>query len=235
MTANAIDLTTIAAVNSILAQASTTDAALIQAEITAYSQNILTRTSRGFLSGVRSYSERYNGNGSHELSVRNYPILAVASVSVGGIAIPASPDYAQSGYVIDTEGSISNIAIIGSQYGDGGGFAGDDRWGVRSGWGSYGNAPPLGCAPYRFARGIQNVAVAYTAGYTVNAPAEAQTVPAFPGPYTVPVTNKATFWQDQGVTLPDGTALEAVLSAPGPMQYVAPQWKIGRASCRERV
>ena len=88
---NAIDLTTVAAVNAILGQGESVDAALLQTEVTAYSRNILTRTGRGFLSGVRSYSERYSGNGSTELPVRNYPILSIESVTVGGIAIPASP------------------------------------------------------------------------------------------------------------------------------------------------
>ena len=148
---NVIDLTTVAAVNDILGQVESVDAALIQTEITAYSQNILTRTSRGFLSGVRAYSERYNGNGSTSLPVRNYPILSIQGVQIGGIVIPASPDYIQSGYAIDTEGSICAICIVG---GSGGSNAFDDRWAVRpGGWGSYGNAPPLGQAPYRFAQG----------------------------------------------------------------------------------
>lgn len=224
MGANVIDLTDVASVNAILEQGSAVDSALIQTEITAYSQNILTRTGRGFLSGVRTYSERYNGNGSNELPVRNYPVLAVASLMVNGIAIPASPDFIQSGYVIDTEGSISNIAIIGGQNGSAW-RGGDDRWGVRpGGWGSYGNAPPLGQAALVFSQGIQNVAVNYTAGYTANAIAEVQTVPATPGPYTKAVTNANSFYADQGVTLADGTPLSAVSGAPGPLQYNAPSF-----------
>jgi hypothetical protein len=223
MGANVIDLTTVVAVNAILNQSPTVDQALLQTEVTAYSQNILTRTGRGFLSGVRSYSERYNGNGSQELPVRNYPILAVASLSVNGIAIPASPDYISSGYVIDTEGSVCNIALVSNGSGLGAGWP-DDRWGVRpGGWGAYGNAPPLGSAPYRFAQGIQNVAVQYTAGYTIPVPSEAQTVPAS-GPYTIAATNGATFYSDQGVMLADGTPLASSgASAPGPGQYQPPQ------------
>ena len=222
MTASAIDLTTVAAVNSILGQVSGTDSTIIQSEVTAYSQNILTRTSRSFLSGVRQYNERYNGNGSQELPVLNYPILAVASLSVNGIAIPASPDYIQSGYVIDTEGSICNVALV-----SGGGSTGwpDERWGVvPGGWGSYGNAPPLGAAPYGFAQGIQNVAVSYTAGYTQDAYSESQTVPSSPGPYIVAVANAATFYSDAGVTLADGTPLASVNGAPGPGQYQPPTY-----------
>jgi len=224
MGATVIDLTTVAAVNAILAQSPTVDAALIQTEITAYSQNILTRTGRGFLSGVRNYAERYNGNGSQELPVRNYPILAISSVAVNGIAIPASPDYLQSGYAIDTEGSICNIALISNGAG-GLAAAPDDRWGVRpGGWGSYGNAPPLGYSPFVFTQGIQNVAVSYTAGYTIEVPAEAQAVPTTPGPYTVAATNGATFYADRGVLLANGTPLiSSGANAPAPGQYQPPQ------------
>ena len=224
MGANVIDLTTVAAVNAILGQTSSVDQALIQTEVTAYSQNILTRTSRGFLSGVRSYSERYNGNGSQEQGLRNYPILAVSSLSVNGIAIPASPDFISAGYVIDTEGSQSFLALVSNGSGLGAGWP-DDRWGVRpGGWGAYGNAPPLGSSPYRFAPGIQNVAVQYTAGYTTDVPAESQTVPASPGPYTVAATNGATFYQDNGVMLANGTPLASSgASLPGPGQYQPPQ------------
>ena len=221
---NVIDLTTVAAVNAILQQNSDVDSSFIQTEITAYSQNILTRTGRGFLSGVRVYSERYNGNGSQELPLRNYPILAVSSVTVNGIAVPASPDYVQSGYVIDTEGSICNIAIVSNGAGFSDGYP-DERWGVRpGGWGAFGNAPPLGQSPYRFVQGIQNVAVAYMAGYTIPVPSEQQTVGS--GPYTAAVAAAATFWQDGGVTLADGTPLTAVASSPGPLDYVPPQWNV---------
>ena len=220
MPSNVIDLTTVAAVNDILEQAQATDSTTIQNEITAYSSNILTRTGRRFLSGVKLYSERYNGNGSNELLVRNYPVLAIVSLSVNGINIPASPDYIQSGYVIDTSGSGAAIAIIGGQGGVFRGW-GDDRWGVRpGGWGSYGNAPPLGQTAFQFAMGIQNVAVQYIAGYTADVFAEPKTVPATPGPYTVAVAQALTFYADEGVTLADGTPLTPVPSSPGPLQYV---------------
>ena len=72
-------------------------------------------------------------------------------------------------------------------------------------------------------QGIQNVAISYTAGYTTFVPAEDQTVPASPGPYTVEVDEAATFYLDQGVTLAsDGTPLTPVTGAPGPLQYTPP-------------
>jgi hypothetical protein len=39
-------------------------------------------------------------------------------------------------------------------------------------------------------------------------------------PYIVTAANAATFWQDQGFTLSDGTLFAPVASAPGAMQYV---------------
>jgi len=223
MATNVIDLTDVAAVNAILLQQPTTDAAFIQSQITDYSRNILTRTSRGFLSGVRNYSERYNGSGSLEQALRNYPILAIASLSVDGIAIPASPDFIQSGYVIDTEGSQAFVGFATGGRGFRGSAADQSQWSVWPGSGGYGNAPPLGYAPYRFSQGIQNVAVSYTAGYTTLIPAEDQTVPASPGPYTVEVDEAATFYLDRGVTLAsDGTPLTPVTGAPGPLQYTPP-------------
>ena len=213
---NPIDLTTVAAVNGILGQGSDVDAALIQTYITDYSQSVLTRTGRPFLSGVRNYTDRLNGNGSESQALRNYPILAVSVLSINGITIPASPDYVQSGWVIDQDGSQAFLSFVGGSYGGGWG-AGNDRWAPHGNWGSYGNAPPLGQAPYRFAQGIQNVLAQYTAGYTTEVNGEAQAVPAT-GPYTKAVTNAANFWQDAGVTLA-GVALVAVPSSPATGQY----------------
>lgn len=218
MGTNVIDLTTVAAVSGILDQDVDVDAALIQTEITAYSQNILTRTSRAFLSGVRTYTERYNGNGSNEIQLRNYPILAVSALSVSGTVIPPSPDYLQTGYVIDTSGEQCAVAIIGGEYNpNGGSYSG---WATAP-WNGYGNAPPLGNRFILFREGIQNVAVTYTAGYTQPVYAETDAVPRSGSP-VITVAQAATFYEDQGVTLADGTPLAAVSANPAAMEYVAP-------------
>ena len=39
-------------------------------------------------------------------------------------------------------------------------------------------------------------------------------------PYIVTAASGATFWQDQGVIISDGTPLAPVASAPGAVQYV---------------
>jgi len=193
------DLTTITAVLNMLGIApgttepsGVTTSALIQTEITNLSQYILTRTGRTYLGGFLNYAERYNGNGSQRLALRNYPILAVSALSIGGTAIPPSPDFRQSGFVIDTSGSQCFLAIVPecSTWNTGG----------YQPWRGYGNAPPLSGNPYSFWEGIQNIAVNYTAGPVTTAYYESHAIPNSPGPYTVAVTNQASFWADEGVT-----------------------------------
>jgi hypothetical protein len=211
---NIIDLTTVAAVNGILAQGPAVDSALIQTEITAYSQNILTRTSRRNLSRIATYTEAYSGTGGEVMQLRNYPVLAVLSLGIGTQSIPASPSTDQPGFVIDQSGSQSAILLRG------GGRIGNWSAGESPWRGGNGNAPPLGAPYYRFYEGAGNIAVKYQAGYALET-VEALTV-ATSGPITAVVGNAAMFWSDLGVTLSDGTPLEAVGAAPGPLQYVAP-------------
>lgn len=218
---NVIDLTTVAAVNSLLIQGTAIDMALIQQEITAYSQNILTRTGRRNLSRILAFSENYDGTGSDLQQLRNYPILSVSALSVGGRAVPQSSGPNNAGWVIDESGSQAAIAIRGGgSYGNW--SAGETPW-RGGGWGN-GNAPPLGLPAFRFAEGRMNVAVSYVAGYTLEA-LETPTVPGS-GPATVAVSQAAQFWRDLGVSLSDGTMLEAVSGAPGPLQYNAPAYAV---------
>lgn len=203
---NPIDLTTVAAVEAWLNQANV-DTALIQSAITNYSQFVLTFTGRTNLNSVASYSETYSGSGGDRLFVRNYPILAVSSLVIGTTNIPQSTSPQLPGWVIDTAGSTAAVALRSG----GGSTILSDQWPSR--WGAYGNAPPLGCTPYRFVEGIQNVAIAYQAGYTQQA-TQAANVPGTPGPYTFTVTNAATFWADLGVS-----GLTLTTGSPGPGQY----------------
>lgn len=171
---NVIDLTTVAAVNDILEQVATADASVIASMITNYSQNVLTRTGRRNLSRILNFTETYSGSGSETLMLRNYPILAVSSVAIGGISVPASSGATNAGFIIDPSGSQAAISIRGGgRYGNW--SAGESPW-RGGGWGG-GNAPPLGLPQYRFAEGVQNVLVSYTAGYALDVPAEPQTVP----------------------------------------------------------
>lgn len=155
MAPNPIDLTTVAAVESWLNQGGAVDATIIQAAITNYSQFVLTFTGRTNLTSIETYTETYSGDGGERLFVRNYPITGVTSLTIGVTNIPQSTSPAVAGWVIDTAGSTAAVALRSG--------LGSSILGGR--WGAYGNAPPLGWAPYRFVEGIQNISIVYSAGY----------------------------------------------------------------------
>jgi len=160
---NAIDLTTVAAITSWLSSGDSDDQS-IQDCITAASaywlwavgmapQNGDFPTASPLNSIVQSISETYDGNGSSRLFLRIRPAQLVRSLSIDGIAIPASTTVTVPGYVLDASGK--SIAI-------------------RSGFGGPGVGQRLtvGFAFLRnrgrwtFSEGIQNVAVVYDGGYT---------------------------------------------------------------------
>lgn len=64
----------------------------------------------------------------------------------------------------------------------------------------------------------KTVVVVYSGGYAAIATQSAN-VPVAPGPYTVTVTNSASFVRDRGVTYANGVPLTAVASAPAGGQY----------------
>jgi uncharacterized phiE125 gp8 family phage protein len=87
-----------------------------------------------------TYSETRNGNGADSMGLRQIPVTAVASVSVDGVSIPAAPDAVSTGFVFD-----------------------EDTLYIRRG--NRGLSSPFGGVPLCFNRGIQNIALSYTAGY----------------------------------------------------------------------
>ena len=219
MAANFIDLTTVAAVNNLLAQASGTDSTLIQTEITNLSRYILTKTDRSYLGGFLTFNDAYNGNGACEMLLRQYPLLAVASLLIDGTSVPQSLSPTQAGWVIDTSGSGAGLALRSG----GGQTAGFNRWGYQPTYfGGYGNAPPLGQHALRFCEGFQNVVISYTAGMVTDQRHEQQTVPSV-SPYTVTAAQAATFWQDLGLTTTAGVPVIGYTVAAGiytvPLSY----------------
>lgn len=201
------DLTTFAAVNSWLIGGASADEAVISSAITGYSAYILTRTGRSYLGGFRTYVERYDGNGSDLLMLRNYPVLSASAVVVNGQAIPQTPDYIQPGYGIDQSGSQAAIVMVGQGGGGQYNTAGQSPW---SEGGNYVGRR----GGYRFYEGRQNVAVTYVAGTLLDAYAEAQTVPA-EAPYTVTATNAASWFADLGATLSSNGSTPAYTVANG--------------------
>lgn len=91
-----------------------------------------------------SYDQYYDGNGGVRMFLRNRPIATVTSLTVSGVAIPASTSETTPGYVIDSSGKSLAIKFGGAV---------SSRYFSRSGVG------------YQFSMGIQNVHVVYTAGY----------------------------------------------------------------------
>lgn len=202
------DLTTIANVNNWLNQVAGTDSALIQLAITSLSKKILSITGRSSLVGVSSYSERYDGNGQDELVLRNFPVLAVSLLQIGGFTVQPTPDFIQPGYAISQQGLRNSLVLI----------AGINNWGGPFGSWALGedNYPPeLYNSGDRggFSRGRLNVLVNYQSGY-IEQVTENDQIPATPGPYTITVAQASTFFQDNGVS-----GFTSTTGAPGPGQY----------------
>jgi hypothetical protein len=169
--------------------------ALINRLITAASGLILSFVNRPTLL-PQTYTETRDGTGGPRLMLRNWPVTAVAAVTIGGTAILA--------------GSYSGQPTTN-------GWAGY----FFSGWDGMppGRRVNLELNGQRFCRGIQNVSVTYTAGYLVDN--EAGTVDGAADPANS-VTVQAPYgsWgSDQGVTYANGTPLVAVKAAPSAGQY----------------
>jgi hypothetical protein len=209
MATNPIDLCTVADVDGWLNQPGI-DATLIQTAITRYSANVLKRTGRAFLGGIRTYNERYNGQGWSSLQLKNYPIQTVSSLTVNGLTVPATPDYIQTGYAINPEGEYSSLVIVGNN-----GRKGQGEWPDYA-------FQISGMAPYAFWPGILNVAVTYQAGYLLQALSEAATVPATPGPYTVNAANASTWFADLGATNSAGSSLAGQYSVAAGVYTFSP-------------
>jgi len=199
----ASDLATLADVKTWLSGSSgigSSDDALIARLITDVSGAIYGYLSRPTLM-PRSITERYNGSGKRRLYLRQYPVIAIASLTVDDVAVPAAPppqaggSWPPSGYLLDPwDGAPpGHIQAL-------------DLFGVFS----------LGQSYCAFAPGRQNVVIAYTAGYQVSA--EAAAVPS--SPFQVAAQAPYGPWSsDAGVTYANGAALAKVSGSPGVGQY----------------
>jgi hypothetical protein len=81
------DLTNLNNVKDWIGLKSNGDDALLTRLITASSAFILSWINRALASAT--YTETRNGTGTKRLTLTNYPVTAVASVSVGGVAVPS--------------------------------------------------------------------------------------------------------------------------------------------------
>jgi uncharacterized phiE125 gp8 family phage protein len=119
------DLCAPADVQAFLSLTAGQDNALLATLCTNASAAVLNFTNRSLLTA--SHTETRNGQGGDRMPLYEWPVTAVASVSINGTAIPLSTSINQPGYVFDDK----TVYLRG----------------------------------YRFTRDVQNVVIAYTAGY----------------------------------------------------------------------
>src|ERR1035437_1573349 len=157
-----------------------------------------------------AYTETYNGNGNTELLTRNFPITAIASITVNGQGIVASTGAGQAGYVIGNSGR--SVVLLG---------------GVGSAPDTFYNYPysGRGAGRYGFPRGQSNIKIVYTAGFAAQTIiGELDTIPVS-GPYTVAVGSVASGYSwiaDGGVNFfIGGAALVPAMISPTAGQYYA--------------
>jgi len=94
------DLCQVADVKAFLDITNSDKDALLQTLITNASAFVLNQINRNLLS--EAYQEVRNGTGSDRIAFWQYPVSAVASVSVDGVPIPLATSAQASGYLFDT-------------------------------------------------------------------------------------------------------------------------------------
>jgi len=101
----AVDLTTLAQVQALI-KVDSADTTLVTGLVTALSRYVAQVCGRNNLNSVQSLTDVLDGNGSDKQFVSEWPIKTVTSVSVFGVAIPASADGIQPGYTFDPNAII---------------------------------------------------------------------------------------------------------------------------------
>lgn len=181
------DLVSLSALKAHLGVQSSADDILLSSMISQISRAICTWLNRAFL-WPRDVTDIFDGNGRNRIQLRNWPVVSVASVSIDGQSIPQSSDGRSFGWLLEP---------------------GDDE--------------PPGAMQFVmlrggvFARGWQNVAIAYRAGYQISN--EAHTAPAS-APKIAVAQPYGPFAVDCGVTYASGVALAPVAANPAHGQYV---------------
>lgn len=113
-------LTTLAAVKDWLGiQTDNSDAQLVRL-IDAASQFVLGWLNRDSFKAT-SYKQNFRGNGKQTMLLRNWPILEITAVGIGGIAIPASSDPVNglpgAGYMVsDARNAPQSLELFGYAY-----------------------------------------------------------------------------------------------------------------------
>lgn len=221
-----MNLTTLANVRAWVGSqpAVTTDDALLTRLIAEASRLIMNYLCRAEL-GLTTITETISGRGTQKVQLSNWPVIAVNSLSINGVSVPASTGPTIWGYAVEpyygsSSGNRQNLGIVGS--GCGGAFP------------LIGTFPNGGVTAYRNGGGIgssrpfnvgqNNILIDYSYGYSVQN--EAQTIPADSPYQIIPASVFGALSKDLGVTVTvGGQALES--KPPGTElitgQYIAPQ------------
>ena len=153
--ATSIDMVTLNDVKSWLdvEEDNTDDDGLLQILITGFSRYVLNRTGMASF-GVNTYTEIYDGNGSQDLFLRNFPVTTVTSVIVGNYTVPQSTGLTIPGWYIDPHQKSIVLRSVGGS-----------GWGWGSGISAY-MMVPGSIFPQSFIPGRGNIQVIYQAGFT---------------------------------------------------------------------
>ncbi len=190
--ASSYDLAGLSDVKTWLDIAGSDDDILLSQLITQISRAILNILDRPSILPT-TYVETYDGGNESSIVLSHWPVNAVLSCSVNGVAILSAPPLVagapfEVGYVLDggeaaPPGRVQRLSLRGR----------------------------------RFARGLQNVAISYSAGYQIAG--EAAVAPAAP-PYSIAALAPYGDWaSDGGVAYAGGAALTQVAANPGAGQY----------------
>lgn len=139
---------------------------------------------------LQTFNDTYDGVNNVRQYLKEWPVVSVSAVNIGGQSILAAPVLPQqgAGYRIETFNGVPP-----------------------------GAPQALDLYGFTFWRGRQNIYVSYTAGYAVTN--EAQTIPVA-APYEVVVNQQYGRWgQDDGVVSASGLVFTAVSGTPAAGQY----------------
>jgi hypothetical protein len=215
-----MNLTTLANVRAWVGSTTDTDNALLTRLITMASQQILQHLQRPDL-GLTTITETISGRGERKLQLRNWPVLAVNSLSINGQSVPASTGPTVYGFALEAvyggvAGRPQNLGIAGAWDT---GFDAGNGVAIVNGVATFAG-PYSGIGARPLPPGVNNIVVNYSYGYCVQG--EAQTIPAS----TYQITPKAPYgsWGgDNGVSYASGAALTPIASGtPSVGQYVPP-------------
>ncbi|WP_244427193.1 phage head-tail connector protein [Methyloferula stellata] len=190
--ASSFDLVTLADLKTWLGVEGTQDDDLLSLLVSQVSRAILTFLDRPSILPT-TYTDIIDGGNDTSVMLRYWPVNAIASCVVDGVAMPAAPPLvsgapAQRGYILDSvdatpPGRMQRLSL---------------RYGL-------------------FNQGLQNVIISYFAGYQVAN--EAAAIPSA-APFTIAAQAPyGAFASDGGVAYADGSFLTSVASNPSAGQY----------------